>query len=507
MPELLESLFEWTLRNSLAGGLLILLSLVVLALFGKRLSLPVRFVIWSVVALRLLMPVELPSEISVFNLLPEPPAKATAAPALVEVPPSEDPFLQAALASSPAQEVPSKSLQFELLGVGALIWLAVAFGILLRNLWGHYRMARYLDSRPLVQDAQLRRCLLQCSQTAGVPIDFSVVSVPAGQTVAIFGFLRPTHLLIPEDLMNRCTEVRGILFHELGHVRRRDLLWNWIALLLQAMHWFNPMVWLAVRSFRADQELSCDEVAVRQLPKGQRRDYGEALLKMAAYPLPARQPALIPFFPHQSEIKKRLLMIAKPQTPQAWIQMMASLVILALCAFTFTSATADEKPGGAPSPEASADKKPSAEAGVNRDGDGNKTAPKDGEGTKTGPRDGEGTKTGPRDGEGTKTGPKDGEGATKPEGSKDPNAPAPAFDSSDPKYKTQEGKIFLKYDKDGNGGVSAEEAAGMTEKEESRREMRDLEKIIEKLDVDGKEKLLNFEEFQAWRKMRASGRG
>lgn len=200
-------------------------------------------------------------------------------------------------------------------------------------------------------------------------------------------------------------------------------------------------------------------------------------------------------------------MIAKPQTPQAWIQMMASLAILALCAFTFTSAIADEKPGGTPSPEASADKKPSAEAsadkkpsaeaGVKRDGDGNKTAP----------RDGEGTKTGPRDGEGTKTGPKDGEGAPKPEGSKDPNAPAPAFDSSDPKYRTQEGKIFLKYDKDGNGGVSAEEAAGMTEKEESRREMRDLEEIIEKLDVDGKEKLLNFEEFQAWRKIRASGRG
>ncbi len=488
---------------------MILLVLVMLIPLGKRLSPQVRFVIWSLVALRLLMPFELPSEISVFNWFPKPMPEATAVPSLVEVPPSEDPFLQAALASSTFQDIPGLASSFSVWRIGALLWLAVAMGIVLRNLWGHYRMARYLDCRPLVQDAQLRRCLLQCAQTSRVPINFSVVSVPAGQTVAIFGFLRPTHLLIPEDLMSRCTdsEVRGILFHELGHVRRRDLLWNWIALLLQAMHWFNPLVWLAARSFRADQELSCDEVAVRQLPKGQRRDYGEALLKMAAYPLPARQPALIPFFPHQSEIKQRLLMIAKPQTPQAWIQMMASLAILALCAFTFTSAIADEKPGGTPSPEASADKKPSAEAsadkkpsaeaGVKRDGDGNKTAP----------RDGEGTKTGPRDGEGTKTGPKDGEGAPKPEGSKDPNAPAPAFDSSDPKYRTQEGKIFLKYDKDGNGGVSAEEAAGMTEKEESRREMRDLEEIIEKLDVDGKEKLLNFEEFQAWRKIRASGRG
>jgi len=50
-----------------------------------------------------------------------------------------------------------------------------------------------------------------------------------------------------------------------AHVRRGDLFWNWVVVLVQAIHWFNPLVWFAGRAFRAEREYACDRSAVADL--------------------------------------------------------------------------------------------------------------------------------------------------------------------------------------------------------------------------------------------------
>lgn len=90
----------------------------------------------------------------------------------------------------------------------------------------------------------------------GVTQQVPVVIVRGLSTMAIFGWVRP-RLLIPADLADRYSpdQIRGMLLHEFAHVRRRDVLWTWLALLACALHWFNPLAWLAFRRFCADREL------------------------------------------------------------------------------------------------------------------------------------------------------------------------------------------------------------------------------------------------------------
>jgi beta-lactamase regulating signal transducer with metallopeptidase domain len=115
-------------------------------------------------------------------------------------------------------------------------------------------------------------------------------------------------IVVPVDFLSRYSESeqRLALEHELVHHRRFDLLWNWIGLGLLTINWFNPIVHIAFRAFRADQELACDAAVTRKAPS-QRHDYACALVKSAS------QPGLIAVCPlnHADMLKRRLRMMKK----------------------------------------------------------------------------------------------------------------------------------------------------------------------------------------------------
>ena len=105
---------------------------------------------------------------------------------------------------------------------------------------------------------------------------------------AVVGLLRPRTVL-PADFDLRYTgEQRTLLrMHELEHVARGDLWANALVAALRCVSWFNPLVHLAARWFRHDQELACDQRVLSHRPRS-RRAYGEAMFntQLAAQPLP-----------------------------------------------------------------------------------------------------------------------------------------------------------------------------------------------------------------------------
>jgi beta-lactamase regulating signal transducer with metallopeptidase domain len=115
-------------------------------------------------------------------------------------------------------------------------------------------------------------------------------------------------IVVPLDFLTRYsdTERRLALEHELVHHRRLDLLWNWIGLGFLTLNWFNPIVHIAFRAFRADQELACDAAVTRRAPS-QRHDYACALVKSASHP------GLVAVCPlnHADMLKRRLRMMKK----------------------------------------------------------------------------------------------------------------------------------------------------------------------------------------------------
>ncbi len=108
-----------------------------------------------------------------------------------------------------------------------------------------------------------------------------VVSDAAVGPVA-FGVFRK-FVAVPRDFADRydADERRLALAHELGHHARGDLIANWIGLAMLAVHWFNPLAWIAYRKFRADQEMANDARVLSALPPIERHAYACAIVKAA----------------------------------------------------------------------------------------------------------------------------------------------------------------------------------------------------------------------------------
>ncbi|WP_368561600.1 TonB family protein [Pseudoxanthomonas sp. UTMC 1351] len=96
---------------------------------------------------------------------------------------------------------------------------------------------------------------------------------------AVIGVLRP-RIVVPSDFDLRYNEQERclVLQHERAHLCRGDLQVNAALTLISCLYWFNPLVQLAARYFRHDQELSCDQAVIARFPQ-QRRTYGDAMLK------------------------------------------------------------------------------------------------------------------------------------------------------------------------------------------------------------------------------------
>ncbi|WP_144392098.1 M56 family metallopeptidase [Pleionea sediminis] len=94
---------------------------------------------------------------------------------------------------------------------------------------------------------------------------------------AVFGVFKPT-LLLPESCSYSNEQLKLILQHEHAHWKHRDGLWNIIALMIVSVFWFNPLVYLAYRQFRINQELACDLSTTQSFSPQQKARYGELLL-------------------------------------------------------------------------------------------------------------------------------------------------------------------------------------------------------------------------------------
>jgi beta-lactamase regulating signal transducer with metallopeptidase domain len=94
-----------------------------------------------------------------------------------------------------------------------------------------------------------------------------------------WGIFRPI-VLVPSDDFGSSIEQRlDVLRHELAHVRRFDCLTQLVAQLACAVHWFNPLAWIAAREMRAERERACDDEVLRAGARAS--EYADYLLRVA----------------------------------------------------------------------------------------------------------------------------------------------------------------------------------------------------------------------------------
>jgi beta-lactamase regulating signal transducer with metallopeptidase domain len=490
-----DALLHWLLRTSLEASILILAVLGLRMMLGTRLSPAWRIGLWMLVGMKLMLPAFIPAGFGLGGWFPRSSSMANAySPDLPSTPQSATPAIAS---TAPIQEVGSglpthsrsdisqtsdiRHSPFVIRHFALAAWLTGAAAVLLMAFARQRRFDSILRRRPRATSPYLRALIASLAHKAGVKKPVSIVLMPAGTTPAMVGIHQPK-LLLPEDWESRFDErsLRHIVLHELLHVKQHDLIWNWAATAVQALHWFNPLVWFVVSRFQADRELRCDAGALDLLSPTERLDYGHTLLRIQeTFFAPPAIAGLAPCVRNHPTLRQRILMITHPTTRQPLLQLLLVLTLSVLVSYSFTTARAQEKEvppkvrdgetikkPGASSDSETPVKKPATregEGGMKKTGDGEReggkpSAERDGGTKKPGARDGEGgvKKPGTGDGEGTKKpGARDGEGGVKKPGSGDGEGTRkPGMkDGEKPRTRERDGEKPRTGARDGEGGA------------------------------------------------------
>ena len=316
-------------------------SIVILAVIALRLALkraPRKFFcfLWLLAGVRLLMPFEIQS---VLSLQPDVETitearfsqAAPTAPAAEDLPvhipeeniviqqpdrnvlpvmPQQYPMMEEPMAPMPEYQAdPLMTLD----AIAANIWMVVAFCFVLHT------FASYLRLKLQVREAiRLKGNVWECDHI---------------ETAFILGFIRP-QINLPMGMPKNTR--RHILAHEQTHLEKRDHWFKMIGYIALAIHWFNPLVWVAYILLCKDIEMACDERVVQFMELEERKSYSAALINCSTN---HAHFAACPVAFGEVSVKNRVMSVLKYRKPSFWISLAGVIAILFVAVCLVTSPT------------------------------------------------------------------------------------------------------------------------------------------------------------------------
>ncbi len=230
------------------------------------------------------------------------------APAIAGTQPTD-----AGLTSSPAS-APASAV-FSLTLVVSLVWGAVLTAILSWLAFGSLSVRRIVRGATLLDGAEWQ------GQVIDIADRFELATMPRllrseGVTMPFACGVRTPTIVLPADCETWTPERRtAVLLHELAHIRRRDIIGHTLGRVVCALHWFNPLAWMAAKRLRAESERACDDLA---LGCGTRAsDYAEHLLDIVTSARNHGTPSVAMAMATRSEFEGRMLAILDPSLMRA----------------------------------------------------------------------------------------------------------------------------------------------------------------------------------------------
>lgn len=336
------------LKTSLLGSLAILAMLVLKPLWRERYRAKTRCWLWLALAVFLLLPVDFsvknapvqaapPKDYTLFvgtdkttiqstdNLFGDMAEKSGQSPAQVR-----DTIIQRPV-TNPEQKttryIPVTTILFYgyLAGAAAfLLYQGVSYALFRRTVRRWKRDVSRADYAAMLSDT---------ARDLGVSAPEMIVC-EAISTPAVTGLLRP-RLLLPHEHYD-VQELRYILRHELCHLKRRDMLLKLVLLAANAMHWFNPVVYLMLRQADEDIELACDSAATDGLELPERAAYSRTLLAAVQSSVRAL-PATTCFGGTVERLKRRITNVLGAQKKRGLgvVALVLALTLTAGCAVSW----------------------------------------------------------------------------------------------------------------------------------------------------------------------------
>lgn len=371
MNTLIESIEVWSqgvMLLSWKGTLLALAVGLVLLMLHRHLSPAWRHGLWLLVLLRFMVP-----DLGHFSLsldgLTEVPAMLEPAPeaALEAVVPVTEPAFEV-LPISNAERLPemtsvvratvqppvlvaatpSWSLRQKL----TFLWLcgvAVVFSVMVVL---HLRLQRRIRKDASEAFSEVSAVLDEACRLADVRTAPRLLVTDAVSAPSLFGILRPVILLPRQVAAGRdAAALKLILLHELAHLKRRDLWAQILSSCVIALHWFNPVVWIAARRLRAEAEMAADAHALRCTDAQEAHRFGKMLLGFANHAAAGwmvgfASAALLGISADPRDLRRRiegLMDIARGRRTR-WIFGLGAFVVMAVIGLTRSPAEEVKKP-------------------------------------------------------------------------------------------------------------------------------------------------------------------
>lgn len=154
-----------------------------------------------------------------------------------------------------------------------------------------------------------------------------LIRYPKAASPMIIGFIKPALVLPCDDLSTE--ELQFIIRHELIHLKRGDVYIKLLCVLANAVHWFNPLVWIMRREAAIDMELSCDEGVIKGADFGVRKAYTETLMSSLRRQSAKRSSLTTQFYGGKSTMKKRFTNILGNRAKKNGIAVLIIAVVLA----------------------------------------------------------------------------------------------------------------------------------------------------------------------------------
>jgi HEAT repeat protein/beta-lactamase regulating signal transducer with metallopeptidase domain len=329
----------WIVVTLVKGTLLLLAAIVVVSVL-RRASAAVRHLVWgTVIASLLVLPlvsVILPWRLPVITLdrIVPPPASArmldagapsrSAGAATPSLPPGQPGAVSSIGTPERAAAAPlvSDAPRFDsrtLLALLLLVWGLGAAYLLSRLILGAVVLARVVRRGIPLDSPEWRRPLLEAADRLALDRLPRLVMSDRLPMPFACDVLHPAIVLPTEAAEWDDRRRRAVLFHELAHLTRYDLVANGIGQVAAALYWFHPLVWMAVRKLRTESERACDDLV---LGVGTRAsEYADHLLQIVCRAARSRTPAVALPMAQRHEFEGRMLAILERvarREPASW---------------------------------------------------------------------------------------------------------------------------------------------------------------------------------------------
>ncbi|MDE7224681.1 MAG: M56 family metallopeptidase [Acetatifactor sp.] len=279
---MITRLFLLVLEASLSISLIIAALVLFSSLLNRRYAVKWKYWIWIFLAVRLLIPFsggDEASDVEIINLASTKAVKPAAdnvwgdniipQQIIIEIP--------TYMAASVLPYSGENHEDITLLDVVSFVWMTVCVMFIAIHLFSYIHYKWMVRNRGRIkEDSHVRKQLSHLKEELKIRQKMSLAVYAKADGPMMIGLFRPI-LVLPEQQYS-AEELYFVLKHELVHMKRHDILFKLLMVAANAVHWFNPLVWIMRSKAFVDMEMSCDEKVVQNAAYSIRKAYTETLL-------------------------------------------------------------------------------------------------------------------------------------------------------------------------------------------------------------------------------------